>query len=179
MTSIAMIFVINLSNAEVRDRDYFFSQAYNLWTFWMAVGSIGVYSYFKKSFKKFSGVILLVLFILPAINLFSQFHEHDRSHEFLSLDYGLNILNSLEKNAIVFTNGDNDTFPLWYEQAVKDPNCKEFSYPETNVKVIAMETDGSEELPNTEDKVSDVIPNATSFADEESVKDLIPTATKF
>ena len=134
MTSFAMIFVINLSDAEVRDRDYFFSQAYNLWTFWMAVGSIGVYSYFKKSFRKLSGLILLILFILPTINLFSQFHEHDRSHELLSLDYGLNILNSLEKNAIVFTNGDNDTFPLWYEQAVKDPNCKEFVYPETNVQ---------------------------------------------
>ena len=134
MTSFAMIFVINLSDAEVRDRDYFFSQAYNLWTFWMAVGSIGLYSYFKKSFKKLSGLILLIIFILPAINLFSQFHEHDRSHELLSLDYGLNILNSLEKNAIIFTNGDNDTFPLWYEQAVKDPHCIENSYPETNVE---------------------------------------------
>jgi len=50
---------------------------------------------------------------------------------------------------------------------------------EGNLKSKSMETDGSDELPKTEDKVSDVIPNATSFADEESVKDLIPTATKF
>jgi hypothetical protein len=51
----------------------------------------------------------------------------------LALDYGQNILNSLEENAIIFTNGDNDTFPVWYAQAVKDINAHEFLWPAKDV----------------------------------------------
>jgi tetratricopeptide (TPR) repeat protein len=69
------------------------------------------------------------MLLLPMLNLASQYKIHDRSQEFMALDYGMNFLNSLEENAIIFTNGDNDTFPLWYNQAVKDKNTKEFIHP--------------------------------------------------
>jgi hypothetical protein len=63
----------------------------------------------------------------------SQWHKHNRHNDFIPLDYGLNIINSLEENAIVFTNGDNDTFPVWYVQAVRDRKAIEHIYPATDV----------------------------------------------
>ncbi|MDD3050730.1 MAG: hypothetical protein PHR06_06240, partial [Candidatus Cloacimonetes bacterium] len=132
MASIAMIFVINLSDKEVRERDYFFVTAYNLWAFWMGIGSIYLIRMFKNKNKIICAIVAAVMLALPAINLASQYFIHDRSKDFIALDYGLNILNSLEENAIVFTNGDNDTFPLWYAQAVKDKYALEIIRPATN-----------------------------------------------
>jgi hypothetical protein len=129
MASIAMVFVINLSNEEVRERDYFFTTAYNFWTFWMAVGSIGLVDYFRKRSKTIAYVVLALVVAMPFVNLASQYFQHDRSREYIALDYGQNILNSLEENAIVFTNGDNDTFPVWYAQAVYDPAAIEYIPP--------------------------------------------------
>jgi len=77
--------------------------------------------------------LLLIMCLLPVSNFISQYKIHDRSQEFIALDYGLNFLNSVEENAIIFTNGDNDTFPLWYAQAVKDPFAKENIYPARDV----------------------------------------------
>jgi len=74
-----------------------------------------------------------IMLILPLINLASQYKVHDRSREYMAVDYGMNFLNSLEENAIIFTNGDNDTFPLWYCQAVYDPAVKENTHPAKDV----------------------------------------------
>ena len=131
--SIAMVFVMNLSDTEVRDRDYFFVTAYNFWTVWMGIGSLALVSYFKEKVKILAPIMLIIVIALPAINLASQYHIHDRSREFIALDYGLNILNSLEENAIIFTNGDNDTFPVWYAQAVHDPNAVEYVHKARDV----------------------------------------------
>ncbi len=126
MTSIGMVFVMNMTDKEVRDRDYFFTTAYYLWTVWMAIGSIGLVAMMKEKSKILATICLIVVLVLPVINLASQYHIHDRSREFVALDYGTNLLNSVEENAILFTNGDNDTFPLWYAQAVYDPNAIEY-----------------------------------------------------
>ncbi len=129
MVSIAMVFVINLSDTEVRDRDYFFTTAYNYWTVWMAIGSIALIDLVRKKGKILSGLLIVIVLALPCINLASQYFIHDRSREYIALDYGQNILNSVEENAIIFTNGDNDTFPVWYAQAVFDPAAKEYIPP--------------------------------------------------
>jgi hypothetical protein len=133
MASIAMVFVINLSDKEVRDRDYFFVTAYNLWTVWLALGSVALIREAKKVKKGLSWMMLFLVLLFPAVNLASQYFVHDHSRNFIALDYGLNLLNGLEENAIIFTNGDNDTFPLWYAQAVKDPFAYENVYPATDV----------------------------------------------
>jgi hypothetical protein len=129
LVSIGMVFVINLSDAEVRDRDYFFSTAYNFWTVWMAFGSIALIDFFRKKGKKFAYIAAAIVIVLPGINLASNYFIHDRSREYIALDYGQNILNSVEENAIIFTNGDNDTFPVWYAQAVFDPAAIEYIPP--------------------------------------------------
>ena len=126
MASIAMILVMNLSSAEVRDRPYFFITAYMLWAFWMGIGAVGIVRYLRKISKILSIIAICLLATLPIINMASHYHKTDRSQELLSLEYGTNFLNGLDKNAIIFTNGDNDTFPLWYSQAVYDPNAEEY-----------------------------------------------------
>lgn len=131
LTTIVMVFVMNLSSTEVRDRDYFFVVAYNMWAVWLGIGSLSLVSLWKSNNAKL--ITLVILCALPINNFVSQYKIHDRSKEFIALDYGLNFLNSLEKNAIIFTNGDNDTFPLWYAQAVADPHSKEYIYPATDV----------------------------------------------
>lgn len=129
MTSIAMVFVMNLSDAEVRERDYFFTTAYNFWAVWMAIGSIGLIDYFRRKSKSVTALLIVIALLLPMVNLASQYFIHNRSREYIALDYGQNILNSVDKNAIIFTNGDNDTFPVWYAQAVYDPAAYEYIPP--------------------------------------------------
>lgn len=130
-TTIIMVFVMNLSNAEVRDRDYFFVVAYNMWAVWLGIGALAVVNLAKKDTIRYT--LAAIMLLMPIGNMLSQYHTHDRSQEYIALDYGVNFLNSLEENAIIFTNGDNDTFPLWYAQAVADPHAKEHIYPAEDV----------------------------------------------
>lgn len=120
MGSIAMVYVMNIPLDTPRPRDYFFVTAYNLWTLYMAMGLIYGLKALIKS-KKLYPVILVIAFLVPTITISSNYYNVDRSKEFYAAEYGMNFLNSLEENAIIFTNGDNDTFPLWYAQAVDDP----------------------------------------------------------
>ncbi len=130
-TTLLMVFVMNLSSGEVRDRDYFFVVGYNMWAVWLGIGALGILYLFRSKPVRYALAALLLA--LPLFNLVTQYWQHDRSKEFIALDYGLNFLNSLEKDAIIFTNGDNDTFPLWYAQAVKDPHARENVYPAKDV----------------------------------------------
>ncbi len=128
--TLLMVFVMNLSNEEVRDRDYFFVVAYNMWAIWMGIGALALVSLFKSKAAK--AVLAALLLLLPVLNMAVQYREHDRSREFIALDYGVNFLNSVEDNAIIFTNGDNDTYPLWYAQAVKDGHATEYHHQGTD-----------------------------------------------
>jgi hypothetical protein len=134
MGSIAMVFVMNIPDETPRPRDYFFVTAYNLWTVWMGMGLIyGLKSFFKKD--NMFAIVVVVAMLFPTITLLSQFHQHNRAKEFVAAEYGMNFLNSLEENAIIFTNGDNDTFPLWYAQAVNDPYIMA-NQPNTNINEL-------------------------------------------
>ncbi|MDD2332689.1 MAG: DUF2723 domain-containing protein, partial [Candidatus Cloacimonetes bacterium] len=144
-TTIIWVFIINLSSGEVRDRDYFFVTAYNMWAIWLGIGALAIVHNLKQKQLKIAAMIIICA--LPLINLASQYRIHDRSEELIALDYGINFLNSLEENAIIFTNGDNDTFPLWYAQAVDDPQARNLEniYPAKDVhpspeSVTAMKT---------------------------------------
>lgn len=132
LTTIVMVFVINLSNAEVRDRDYFYVTAYNMWAVWLGIGALALIRMAKTDSLKY--LVAALMLLLPIGNMVSQYHVHDRSKEFIALDYGVNFLNSIEENAIIFTNGDNDTFPLWYAQAVADPYATEHIYAAEGVQ---------------------------------------------
>ncbi len=129
--TLLMVFVMNLSDEEVRDRDYFFVVAYNMWAIWMGIGALALISLFKQNSVRVALAALLLL--MPLLNMAVQYKEHDRSREFIALDYGVNFLNSVEDNAIIFTNGDNDTYPLWYAQALHDPYATEHHHESRDI----------------------------------------------
>jgi hypothetical protein len=112
---------------EVRERDYFFTPAFVMLSvlygmafalYLQAVRQRSESTPWKKS-PKF--LVLLVLSLLsPVVAGFSNWHEHNRSKNWVPFDYAFNLLNSCAPNGILFTNGDNDTFPLWALQEVYD-----------------------------------------------------------
>jgi len=132
-SSFAMVAVMNLSDTEVRERDYFYTNAYYLWGVWMAIGGVALVRWAMQR-KKLLGVLASALVLLVCgLNAASMWFIHDHTRNVVALDYGQNFLNSLEENAIIFTNGDNDTFPLWYAQAVADPLVTEHVWPSRGV----------------------------------------------
>ncbi len=165
MASVAMVFVMNLSNAEVRVRDYFFVTAYNFYAVWMGMGAIALVEFSRKKYKPLSYLALIIVLALPMVNMASQYFIHDRSKEYIALDYGQNILNSVEKNAIIFTNGDNDTFPVWYAQAVHDPAATEY-IPPYHIKddSLALENPQTKLYPT--EKTKELIQTAMEYKNE-------------
>lgn len=130
ISTLGLIIYINFSDGtkgvkiEVRDRDYFFTPGYMFWSAWIGIGFAGLLSLLNDIRKqlKISEVSTLaisaILTLVPAIPLKANWFTHDRSKNYIPHDYAYNILNSCDKNSILFTNGDNDTFPLWFLQVV-------------------------------------------------------------
>jgi len=127
--SLLLLIYINFSDGtrgdplEVRDRDYFYTQAYAFYPLWLGIGAAGVLEWLRSRFKAdgralSAGAALFVAFAF--VPLVHNFHEHDRTDNYIAHDYAYNILISCDPDAILFTNGDNDTFPLWFLQEVKN-----------------------------------------------------------
>jgi len=143
LNSLGLIVFLNFSADEVRERDYFYSGAFYFFTIFIGIGATSLLilarDYFRERKMKVRryvlslGVLLVICSILPA-----RYHwfKHDRSENYLARDYAFNLLAPLEPDAIIFTNGDNDTFPLWYIQTVEnfrtDVRVANLSLLETN-----------------------------------------------
>jgi len=134
MTGIAIIIYLNQPDPQPRERDYVYVGSFLAFSIWIGIGMSGILEYIFKGFSKmkngvitagssavsFAAAAILVVFIAVPFNMaYTNYHEHDRSGNYIAWDYSYNILNSCEKDAILFTNGDNDTFPLWYLQEVE------------------------------------------------------------
>ncbi len=116
----------NQQEPQPRERDYFYVGALFVFSTWIAIGIVALVDYADrliKSPKTFSavsmGVAGVFLLAIPVNMLRVNWYEHDRSGNYVAWDYSYNMLQSCAKDAILFTNGDNDTFPLWYLQDVE------------------------------------------------------------
>ncbi|HRP02430.1 MAG TPA: DUF2723 domain-containing protein [Candidatus Kapabacteria bacterium] len=111
----------NQQDPQPRERDYFYSGAFFVWTLWIGIGAFTLMESLakRKMTPVIAGSVFLGSLILVPINMaVGGWKIHSRAGNYLPFDYSYNILQSLEKDAILFTNGDNDTFPVWWIQDV-------------------------------------------------------------
>jgi tetratricopeptide (TPR) repeat protein len=127
ITSIGLLLFLNFSDDEVRDRDYFYSPAFYYFAVFIGIGAASVLNEIKGAYqnKETSSrpiliIVGVVMLAIPFLAARHQFFSHDRSNNYTCRDYAINMLKPLEENSIIFTNGDNDTFPLWYIQEVEN-----------------------------------------------------------
>ncbi len=126
MLGYIMAIYFNSQEPQPRERDYFYVGAYFVFSIWIAIGVRGFIDLLREAFLKSkqynliatTGIVLAFVFV-PANMLLTNYHSHDRSRNYLPWDYAYNLLQSCAPNSILFTNGDNDTFPLWYLQDVE------------------------------------------------------------
>jgi macrodomain Ter protein organizer (MatP/YcbG family) len=107
---------------EVRDRDYFYTPAFMFFTLMLAFALFGLWN--KKTeegtgFFRGDSLALGLGCLFWLVPFITHYREHDRTYDFLARDFAYNLLSSVPPNGILFTNGDNDTFPLWYKQEVE------------------------------------------------------------
>ncbi len=122
MTGLAIIVYLNQTPIQPRERDYAYSGSFFAFSIWVGMGVLMIYDLFARVIPSrlaapLAGVISLLA--VPLVMASENYDDHDRSGRYLTRDVAANYLNSLAPNAILFTNGDNDTFPLWYAQEVE------------------------------------------------------------
>lgn len=122
MTGVALVLYLNSPPAEPRERDYAYVGSFYAFSVWIGMGIIAVSEIFNYLLKEklWAPVIAIVLCgIAPLIMAKEGWDDHDRSQRYFSVDSARNFLASCAPNAILFTNGDNHTYPLWYVQDVE------------------------------------------------------------
>lgn len=119
-------FYQNQQEPQPRERDYFYVGAFFVFAIWISIGVHNLIEIISNKIKntslqKTAAFALLTIFFLlvPVRMLSANYFTHDRSKNYIPWDYSYNLLQSCAPNAILFTNGDNDTFPLWYLQDVE------------------------------------------------------------
>lgn len=121
MTGIAIVLYLNQTPFQPRERDYAYAGSFYAFAIWLGLGVFAIYEGLRKKItSKIALPLTAVLtLIVPALLLAENYDDHDRSNKYAARDFAINYLNSCDKNAVLITNGDNDTFPLWYAQEVE------------------------------------------------------------
>lgn len=148
MTGLAIVIYLNQTPMQPRERDYAYAGSFYAYAIWCGLGVLAIIDLLKQKMK-LSGTavsaIVAVITLLVPIQMASQtWDDHDRSNRYTCRDFGQNYLMSLQEksNPIIFTNGDNDTFPLWYNQEVEgvgtDARVCNLSYLQTDWYIDQM-----------------------------------------
>ena len=121
MTGIAIVLYLNSHAPQPRERDYSFAGSFYAFAMWIGLGIVQLVRWLEKYTGKNVALAISMVFGLGVVSLMAQqgWDDHDRSDRYTSLAVAENYLNSCGPNAILFTNGDNDTFPVWYAQEVE------------------------------------------------------------
>ena len=121
-TGLMINFYTNPPSPQPRERDYAYVGSFYVFAIWIAIGVYALFeSLSKKAPQKLSAIAVSIVCLLavPTLMATQNWDDHDRSKRYTARDFARNYLNSCAPNAILFTNGDNDTFPLWYVQDVE------------------------------------------------------------
>lgn len=122
LLGVALVIYLNSPPTEPRERDYIYAGSYYAYCIWIGFAVIAFAEFFARWIKNGKGVAIaatLICLSAPAIMAKEGWDDHNRSDRFFSVDSAINYLQSCAPNAILFTGGDNDTFPLWYAQEVE------------------------------------------------------------
>ena len=148
MTGLAIVLYLNQTPQQPRERDYAYAGSFYAYAIWCGLGVLALYDMLKKKLKTNDVALASVLGVaclLVPIQMASQtWDDHDRSGRYTCRDFGQNYLMTLQDkgNPIIFTNGDNDTFPLWYNQETEgfrtDARVCNLSYLQTDWYIDQM-----------------------------------------
>ena len=121
MTGVAIVIYLNQTPLQPRERDYAYAGSFYAFAIWIGLGVAAIYDMLSRKIPaKIAAVAACTLSLsVPVIMAQQNWHDHDRSGRYTVRDVAWNYLNSCAPNAILFTVGDNDTFPLWYLQEVE------------------------------------------------------------
>ena len=149
MTGLAIVIYLNQTPSQPRERDYAYAGSFYAYAIWCGIGVAGIIELLKQYLKKvnvvaLASVVSLACLFVPIQMASQTWDDHDRSDRYTCRDFGQNYLMSCqqENNPIIYTNGDNDTFPLWYNQDVEgvrtDARVCNLSYLQTDWYIDQM-----------------------------------------
>lgn len=144
MTGLAIVLYLNQTPLQPRERDYAYAGSFYAFCIWIGLGVPALVKGLRKVLPETPAAIVVSLLCLyvPYLMASENWNDHDRSNRYTARDFAHNYLMSCDKNAILFTNGDNDTFPLWYVQEVEgirtDVRVCNLSYLQTDWYVDQM-----------------------------------------
>ncbi len=121
-TGIAIVIYLNQYPYQPRERDYAYSGSFYAFAIWIGLGVMGLYHLMSKKIPAIvsaSLATIVTLFAVPVLMANQNWDDHSRANRYTARDFAHNYLETCAPNAIIFTNGDNDTFPLWYAQEVE------------------------------------------------------------
>ena len=160
MTGIAIVIYLNQTPYQPRERDYAYAGSFYAFAIWIGLGVAAVWrglNYLlkttdEKPVSTITAVVAALLCLCVPLQMVSQtWDDHDRSGRYVCRDFGMNYLSSVDENGIIFTNGDNDTFPLWYVQEVEgyrtDVRVCNLSYLQTDWYIDQMKRPAYESAP--------------------------------
>ena len=148
MTGLAIVLYLNQTPQQPRERDYAYAGSFYAYAIWCGLGVLAIYDMLKKKLKgndvAVAGVVGVACLLVPIQMASQTWDDHDRSGRYTCRDFGQNYLMTLQDNGnpIIFTNGDNDTFPLWYNQETEgvrtDARVCNLSYLQTDWYIDQM-----------------------------------------
>lgn len=153
MTGIAIILYLNQQPFEPRERDYAYAGSFYAFCIWIGFGVAFLWNKLKKVLPETpaAAIVTVVTLIVPVQMASQNWDDHDRSDRYTMRDFGMNYLRGCEPNSILFSMGDNDTFPLWYAQEVEgfrtDVRVCNLSYLQTDWYVDQMRRQAYESSP--------------------------------
>ena len=148
MTGLAIVVYLNQTPVQPRERDYAYAGSFYAYAIWCGMGVAAIIDLLKKWLKRdnvvTTAVVSLACLLVPIQMASQTWDDHDRSGRYTCRDFGQNYLMTLQDkgNPIIFTNGDNDTFPLWYNQDTEgvrtDARVCNLSYLQTDWYIDQM-----------------------------------------